>query len=94
VQVTALAREAANFSVIRAALRSGEFDLAHNAGHAFFDPLNRTRSGILCHGHTLLSGADLAALEAGRSRVRELPSVDWANYILYGSPEFVLKRRD
>jgi hypothetical protein len=33
------------------------------------------------------------ALREGRKRVMELKSVDWADYIHYGSPAFVVKRR-
>jgi CHAT domain-containing protein len=178
VRLTELRREAATFGAVRAALRSGEFDVVHYAGHAFFDPVNRARSGLLCHGRQVLSGHDLATLEhlpalvffnaceaarvrsasarrqgretarrletnvglaeallragvgnylgtywpvgdlpaqafaeafygsliggeplgaalaAGRRRVRERESVDWADYVHYGSPGFVVKRRD
>jgi len=157
---------------------SGEYDVIHYAGHAYFDAAHPARSGILCAGQQVLSGADLAGLsrlptliffnacEAGRIRggaarpsrasvprqriaqnvglaeaflrggaanylgtywpvgdaaakvfaevfysgvmqgwalgqatlgarqaVQKLKSVDWADYILYGSPEFVLKAR-
>ena len=41
---------------------SGRFDVVHYAGHAFFDPAHRARSGIVCHGGEVLSGADLAGL--------------------------------
>lgn len=41
---------------------SGAYDVVHYAGHAFFDPANRARSGILCYGNEVLSGADLASL--------------------------------
>jgi pimeloyl-ACP methyl ester carboxylesterase len=182
VQLDELWRNQATLSAIRAAFRSGKYDVVHYAGHAFFDPLNRARSGIVCHGHRVLSGADLAGLErlpalmffnacesgrvrgapprvrssrdrgrgegtatrlqttvgfaeallragvgnyigtywpvgdapaktfgetfyqqivdgaslgaaigAARGEVRSLQSEDWADYILYGSPEFVVK---
>lgn len=42
--------------------RSGAYDLVHYAGHAYFDPQEPERSGILCHGGEVLSGADLAGL--------------------------------
>jgi pimeloyl-ACP methyl ester carboxylesterase len=157
--------------------RSGEYDVVHYAGHAFFDPNNPARSGILCKDKEVLSGSDMAgvgnlpslvffnacesgrvrrgldrnkkqleiekrleravglaeaflrggianylgtywpvgddaakafaetfytgllkgqtigaALLAGRERVRtEARSVDWADYIHYGSSDFVLK---
>jgi len=177
IRLTELWREEATFSAVRAAFRSGKYDIVHYAGHAFFDPVNRVRSGILCHGGQVLSGVDLAnlemlpavvffnACEAGRVRsvkarnvgkgtakrletnvglaeallragvgnyigtywpvgddpaqafgeafyrsiargdtvgqalntartnVRELKSVDWADYIHYGSPSFLVKRR-
>lgn len=60
--------------------RSGKYDLIHYAGHAFFDPVEPSRSGILCAGHEVLSGAELSgvgslpnlvvfnACEAGRIR--------------------------
>jgi hypothetical protein len=59
---------------------SGKYDLVHYAGHAFFDPAVPSRSGILCAGRVVLSGADLTgigslpnlvvfnACEAGRIR--------------------------
>lgn len=159
---------------------SGRFDVVHYAGHAFFDPAAPARSGILCYGGEVLSGADLAglgnlpnlvffnaceaarvrrtaqerrdpnlaierrmrgttsfaeafmrggvanylgtywpvgdatagrfaeelysrlvagerigaAIQAGRAAVHGLRSVDWADYVFYGDPEFVLKIRD
>jgi CHAT domain-containing protein len=42
--------------------RSGRYDLVHYAGHAAFDPVHRSRSGLLCAGHEVLSGADLSGL--------------------------------
>jgi len=42
----------------------------------------------------LIKGTPIGeALLEGRRKVQELESVDWADYILYGSPEFVLKIR-
>jgi pimeloyl-ACP methyl ester carboxylesterase len=178
-QIDTLLREEATWSAVRAGFRSGNFDVIHYAGHAFFDPFNRSRSGILCHGHQVLSGMDLVnleklpalvffnaceaarirrveisdreksdpvaktlernvgfaeaflragvgnyvgtywpvedaaaeqfatvfykglvngksigdALQDGRKRVMELKSADWADYIHYGSPAFVVKRK-
>jgi pimeloyl-ACP methyl ester carboxylesterase len=179
-EVDELAREAATWSATRARFRSGDYDVIHYAGHAFFDPFYRSRSGILCHGRRVLSGSDLihmeklpalvffnaceaarvrkvetakstrgnepaaqrlernvglaeaflragvgnyvgtywpvednaaekfanvfykaliegeslgAALQLGRKRVLEIESVDWADYVHYGSPGFVVKRR-
>lgn len=178
VRISKLERRDATWSAVRAALRSGEFDVVHYAGHAFFDPNNRARSGILCHGNQVLSGIDLAnlellpalmffnacesgrvrsardrkggeatakrletnvglaeallragvgnyigtywpvsdapaeqfaanfyreivdgkpigeALQRGRTELRGMPSVDWADYIHYGSPQFVVKCRE
>ena len=40
----------------------------------------------------VLTGKSIGeALQAGRGAVREIPSKDWANYIFYGNPDFVLK---
>ncbi len=172
VRIDELWREAATWSAVRAGFRSGEYDAIHYAGHAFFDPYKRSRSGILCHGRKVLSGMDLVhleklpalvffnaceagrlrgatdpvarqlernvglaeaflragvgnyvgtywpvgdeaaeqfatvfykalvcgesigdALREGRKRVLDLKSVDWADYVHYGSPGFVLKRK-
>lgn len=45
-----------------ACFSSGEFDVVHYAGHAFFDPDQRARSGLLCAGREVLSGQDLAGI--------------------------------
>ena len=161
-------------------LASGEFDVIHYAGHAFFEPASPEQSGILCAGREVLSGAELVnlgslpslvffnACEAGRLRkgtktaelnpkkhtvdrvqrgvsfaeaflrggvanylgtywpvgdsaalkfaetfyqellagravgdalmqgrkgVGQIGSMDWADYIFYGDPAFVLKKR-
>jgi CHAT domain-containing protein len=177
VEIEQLWHQQASWSAVRAAFRSGKYDVVHYAGHAFFDPVNRGHSGIVCHGEQVLSGADLvnlenlpslvffnaceagrvrgadkrkhgkatrvrletniglaeaflrggvanyvgtywpvgdeaaekfasefyqtlregksigAALGRGREQVYELSSVDWADYVHYGSPGFVVKRR-
>lgn len=41
---------------------SGAFDVVHYAGHAFFDPDQPSRSGLLCAGREVLSGLDLAGV--------------------------------
>jgi CHAT domain-containing protein len=58
----------------------------HYAGHAFFDPEGPSRSGLICAGREILSGADLTgisnlpflvffnACEAGRVRGRPAPA--------------------
>jgi pimeloyl-ACP methyl ester carboxylesterase len=166
---------------IEKCLASGTFDVIHYAGHAAFDPVNPSRSGIICAGGEILSGGELATLgslpslvffnacESGRLRrgskrttiddrkhpiervrrgvsfaeafmrggvanylgtywpvgdasalafaenfyqeilagqplgnavltgrkaVEKLRSVDWADYILFGDTNFVLKKRD
>ncbi|AMB47606.1 hypothetical protein Y590_21885 [Methylobacterium sp. AMS5] len=53
---------AARRSELLNCFQSGAFDVVHYAGHAFFDPNAPSRSGILCAGHEVLSGADLAGL--------------------------------
>jgi len=177
VRIDELAREKATRAELLARLRSGRYDVVHYAGHAFFDPEAPARSGILCHGDEVLSGAHLAelaqlpslvffnaceagrirtpklrrrreldvqrrvdrsvglaeaflrggvanyvgtywpvgddsaetfattfygrlvagdpigeALQAGRQAVRKLASVDWADYIHYGTYDFAMKR--
>ena len=44
--------------------RSGSFDVVHYAGHAHFDEHEPQRSGIICAGGEILSGADLSALQS------------------------------
>ena len=44
--------------------RSGRYDVIHYAGHAYFDPASPASSGILCAGGRVLSGSDLASLDA------------------------------
>jgi CHAT domain-containing protein len=43
-------------------LKSDNFDVIHYAGHAYFDPTMPSKSGILCAGKEVLSGADLAGI--------------------------------
>jgi hypothetical protein len=50
----------------------GKYDVLHYAGHAYFDPNNRARSGILCAGREVLAGSDLASLS-------KLPSLVFFN---------------
>lgn len=162
-----------------AELASGTFDVLHFAGHAFFDPAEPGRGGLLCAGEQVLRGGDLhdlghlpalvfcnaceaarvrkrrpgagrsparwfglkrtmtgvaeaflaggvanflgthwpvgddAALAfsqelygallggvtlgesvlAARRRIEALPSIDWADYVHYGSPEFRLLQK-
>lgn len=47
---------------LRAEFSSGRYDLLHYAGHAFFDAKRPARSGILCNGGDVLSGAELVEL--------------------------------
>lgn len=47
--------------------RSGQFDVVHYAGHAFFDPASPQNSGLICappdaQNPSVLSGADVAGL--------------------------------
>jgi hypothetical protein len=54
------------------AITSGKYDVLHFAGHAHFDPANRSQSGILCAHDQQLTGADL-------SRLGNLPSLVFFN---------------
>jgi pimeloyl-ACP methyl ester carboxylesterase len=67
-----LRRERATRDAILEELGSGKYDVVHYAGHAFFDPQQRSRSGIICAGNQVLSGAQLAEL-------RSLPSLAFFN---------------
>jgi pimeloyl-ACP methyl ester carboxylesterase len=80
IQVTRLFQKEATKAAILSALRTGKYDTVHYAGHAFFDPKDPSRSGLICAGDDVLSGADLRgisnlpflvffnACEAGRVR--------------------------
>lgn len=72
VRLDELWQAQATLGAVRAAFRSGKYDLVHYAGHAFFDPMNRARSGLICHGKQVLSGRELAQLE-------QLPAVVFFN---------------
>ena len=181
VNIRELRRQEARKNEIKKCLESGEYDVLHYAGHAYFDTKDASRSGIVCAGDEVLSGADLVtlgglpslvffnacetgrlrrgakktrindkthpaervqrgvsfaeafmrggvanylgtywpvndtaalkfsetfyrdildghtlgdAVMGGRKAVERVHSVDWADYILYGDPGFVLKQRD
>ncbi len=44
------------------ALTSGQYDAVHYAGHAYFDAQHISRSGLVCHGHEYVTGADLSTV--------------------------------
>ena len=54
----------ATHAALKNAFESGDFDIVHYAGHAFFDPLRRSRSGLICADRQVFSGADLSNLPA------------------------------
>lgn len=62
--LTVLSRGEATRARLLDAFRSGRFDAIHYAGHAYFDAAAPASSGILCAGGRVLSGADLATLDA------------------------------
>jgi len=77
----------ATHRTLLAAFSSGEYDVIHYAGHAFFDEDSPEQSGLLCNQHVPLTGSQLSALgrlpalvffnacEAGRVRgARSKPS--------------------
>lgn len=82
IEVTPLLQKDATKASILSALRTGKYDCVHYAGHAFFDPEGPSRSGLICAGREILSGADLVSIsnlpflvffnacEAGRVRGR------------------------
>ncbi|HUP48212.1 MAG TPA: CHAT domain-containing protein [Thermoanaerobaculia bacterium] len=60
--VDGLYGEEATKPALLSAFRSGKYDVVHYAGHAFFDERDPKNSGIICHGDTVLSGADLSGI--------------------------------
>jgi CHAT domain-containing protein/O-acetyl-ADP-ribose deacetylase (regulator of RNase III) len=82
VQIKELRKNQATRPALLSAFSSGEFDVIHYAGHAFFDERNPGQSGLVCHNEEILTGTDLMALsrlpalvffnacEAGRVRGR------------------------
>jgi hypothetical protein len=55
-------QQAATRPALLSAFASGKYDVIHYAGHAAFDERQPERSGIVCHGHVGITGADLAGL--------------------------------
>jgi hypothetical protein len=64
IRLTKLEESQATKARLLAEFGSGRYDVVHYAGHAFFDPEMPSRSGIVCHGDQVLSGADLARLSS------------------------------
>jgi CHAT domain-containing protein/pimeloyl-ACP methyl ester carboxylesterase len=62
IRVTKIARGEATREHLLREFSSGKYDALHYAGHAFFDPFQPSKSGVLCAGHQVLSGAHLAEL--------------------------------
>lgn len=62
VNLTALYKGDARKATIHRHFASGKFDVVHYAGHAFFDPADRAKSGIVCADREILSGGDLATI--------------------------------
>jgi pimeloyl-ACP methyl ester carboxylesterase len=62
IEVMELRHEKATRGAILSALRSGKYDCVHYAGHAFFDPQMPGRSGLICAGEEVLTGADLIGI--------------------------------
>jgi CHAT domain-containing protein len=85
VKLTSLRRKQATKATLLKLFQSGDFDLVHYAGHAFFDAASPESSGIVCAGGQVLSGRELSGLgnlpslvffnacEAGR--IRRAPSL-------------------
>jgi hypothetical protein len=62
LRITAITGARARRKEVLNALSSGEYDVVHYAGHAFFDAASPERSGLLCAGSEVLSGSDLASV--------------------------------
>ncbi len=78
---------AATRDAVLGELASGKYDVVHYAGHAYFDAEQRSRSGILCAGNEVLSGAQLAEL-------RSLPSLAFFNACESARVRSAVNRRD
>ncbi len=61
IRLTELTHEKATRSAVLEALRSGQYDVLHYAGHAHFDPVNRAQSGLRL-ADAPLRGGDLRGL--------------------------------
>jgi hypothetical protein len=61
VRVTRIKGHEATRARLRTEFSSGKYDILHYAGHAYFDPLQVHRSGVLCADGPL-TGAELADL--------------------------------
>jgi pimeloyl-ACP methyl ester carboxylesterase len=60
VKIDELKGAEATLPAIKRSFQSGQYDVVHYAGHAFFDPIAPANSGILCHGRHVLSGREMA----------------------------------
>jgi CHAT domain-containing protein len=61
VHLTVVKGKAATRARLRAEFGSGNYDILHYAGHAYFDPSQNARSGIVCSDGNL-TGAELVEL--------------------------------
>jgi hypothetical protein len=62
VQLRVLRGEEATHRALLHEFSSGQYDVIHYAGHAWFDEQSPDNSGLICHDHVPLTGAQLAAL--------------------------------
>lgn len=63
VALNELREGAATKDALLKAFSSGRYDMVHYAGHGFFDPQQRGRSGLFCANGEVLSGLDLATVD-------------------------------
>jgi len=61
IHLTVVRGPAATRARLRAEFSSGKYDLLHYAGHAYFDPNQNSRSGVVCSDGNL-TGAELVEL--------------------------------
>jgi hypothetical protein len=90
VKLKSLRRKQATKPALLKLFQSGDFDLVHYAGHAFFDAAAPESSGIVCAGGQVLSGRELSGLG-------NLPSLVFFNACEAGrirrGPSFNLRKR-
>ncbi|MEM7558488.1 MAG: CHAT domain-containing protein [Planctomycetota bacterium] len=71
ISIDELPESQATREAVLSRLATGNYDILHYAGHAFFDPFDRRRSGLVC-ADEVLRGEDIAKLD-------KLPSLVFFN---------------
>ena len=62
VEITRLVEDQATKEQVVKEFESGQYDVVHYAGHAYYNTSSPSESGILCSGHEVLSGGELLGI--------------------------------